>query len=71
MFLKLFFKFLPDDAILFAGILKDLFPDVTFEASEYKLLIETLEKNLTEMKLGFNSMFISKIIQVIFVSLNA
>uniref|UniRef100_A0A8C1NY02 Dynein, axonemal, heavy chain 6 n=1 Tax=Cyprinus carpio TaxID=7962 RepID=A0A8C1NY02_CYPCA len=57
-------KFLKDDAVLFSGILSDLFPGVTIPEHDYGVLHSTIHSSLCQRSLQPLPSIISKVIQL-------
>nr|XP_055061459.1 dynein axonemal heavy chain 6 isoform X1 [Misgurnus anguillicaudatus] len=57
-------KFLKDDAVLFSGILSDLFPGVTIPDHDYGILQSTIYSSLCQQSLQPLPSIISKVIQL-------
>ncbi|KAL1282482.1 hypothetical protein QQF64_001285, partial [Cirrhinus molitorella] len=57
-------KFLKDDAVLFSGILSDLFPGVTIPEHDYGVLQSTIHSSLCQRSLQPLPSIISKVIQL-------
>ncbi|RXN25582.1 dynein heavy chain axonemal [Labeo rohita] len=57
-------KFLKDDAMLFSGILSDLFPGVTIPEHDYGVLQSTIHSSLCQRSLQPLPSIISKVIQL-------
>ncbi|XP_045784195.1 dynein axonemal heavy chain 6 [Maniola jurtina] len=57
-------KFLAADAILFAGILSDLFPGVDLPVRDYGIMVDAIQEILLERKLQIMDCQIRKVIQL-------
>jgi dynein heavy chain len=57
-------KFLPDDILLFNGIIADLFPGVDLPAQDYGEFMNLLTKTLRNMKIVYNECYIERIVQI-------
>uniref|UniRef100_A0A1B6CU24 AAA+ ATPase domain-containing protein n=1 Tax=Clastoptera arizonana TaxID=38151 RepID=A0A1B6CU24_9HEMI len=57
-------KFLRDDALLFQGILSDLFPGIVLPEEDYGVMERTIQEVMRDQNLQPESSFITKVIQL-------